>query len=158
VHPHADAVRAVLKRRLAFDSRPRYFRGPMKIINVLLCVTVVLGLVFSAFATGASDKKGPLRHIVMFKFKDTATPDQIKEIENAFRALKRKIPEVVSIEWGTNVSKENRDKGFTHCFIVTFKDEKARDAYLVHPEHKKFVDLALPSVADVLVIDILAQN
>ena len=130
----------------------------MKTMNVLLCVTVAIGIVFSAFAAGASDKKGPLRHMVAFKFKETATPDQIKEIENAFRALKHKIPEVVSIEWGTNVSTENRNKGFTHCFIVTFKDEKARDAYLVHPEHKKFVDLALPSVADVMVIDILAQN
>jgi hypothetical protein len=130
----------------------------MKTTNLLLCFTIVLGLVLCAFAANAADKKGPLRHVVMFKFKETATPEQIKEIENAFRGLKHKIPEVVSIEWGTNVSKENRDKGFTHCWIVTFKDEKNRDAYIVHPEHKKFVDLALPSVADVMVIDILAQD
>jgi len=130
----------------------------MKTMNFLFCVAIMLGIVLCAFAAGASDKKGPLRHVVAFKFKDTATPDQIKEIENAFRALKHKIPEVVSLEWGTNVSKENRDKGFTHCFIVTFKDEKSRDTYLVHPEHKKFVDLALPSVADVFVLDILARD
>ena len=110
----------------------------MKIMNTILCLTIVLGFALCAFAADAAGKNGPLRHVVAFKFKDTASPDQIKDIENAFRALKHKIPEIVSLEWGTNVSKENRDKGFTHCFIVTFKDEKSRDTYIVHPEHKKF--------------------
>jgi hypothetical protein len=130
----------------------------MKTMNILLCVIVLLGLALCAFAADAPAKKETLRHVVAFKFKDTATPDQIKEIENAFRALKTKIPEIASLEWGTNVSKENRDKGFTHCFIVTFKNEKDRDTYIVHPEHKKFVDLALPSIADVFVLDFVAKD
>jgi hypothetical protein len=130
----------------------------MKIMNTLLCVVMVLGVALCAVAADSTSGKGKLRHVVAFKFKDTATPDQIKEIETAFRALKGKIPGIVSIEWGTNVSTENRDKGFTHCFIVTFKNEKDRDTYLVHPEHKKFVDLALPSVADVLVLDFFAKD
>ena len=120
--------------------------------SLTLCLTL-LGLAFSAFAADTVVKKEKLRHVVAFKFKDTATPDQIRQVEDAFRALKKKIPQIVSIEWGTNVSTEKFDKGFTHCFIVTFKNEKDRDAYLVHPEHKKFVDLALPSVADVFVLD-----
>jgi hypothetical protein len=130
----------------------------MKTMNILLCVIVLLGLALCAFAADTPAQKGTLRHVVAFKFKDTATPDQIKEIENAFRALKTKIPEIASLEWGTNVSKENRDKGFTHCFIVTFSNEKNRDTYLVHPEHKKFVDLALPSIADVFVLDFVAKD
>ncbi len=130
----------------------------MKTMNIVLCLAIVLGCALCAFAADAAGKTGTVRHVVAFKFKDTATPDQIKDIENAFRALKHKIPEIVSLEWGTNVSHENRDKGFTHCFLVTFKDEKSRDAYLVHPEHKKFVDLALPSIADVFVFDFLAKD
>ena len=121
-------------------------------------MVVVLGIAVSAFAADAPVKKGKLRHVVAFKFKETATPEQIKAIEKAFGELKSKIPVVVSIEWGTNVSPEHRDKGFTHCFIVTFKNEKDRDTYLVHPEHKKFVDMALPSIGDVFVLDFLADN
>src|SRR5579871_1460321 len=111
-----------------------------------VCAITLLGLSLSAFAADAPAKNEKLRHVVAFKFKDTATPDQIKEVEKAFRALKSKIPVIVSLEAGTNISKENFDKGFTHGFIVTFKSEKDRDAYLVHAEHKKFVELALPSI------------
>jgi Stress responsive A/B Barrel Domain len=127
-------------------------------MNTFICLVAVLGIALSAFAADGPAKKGKLKHVVAFKFKETATPEKIKEIEKAFGALKDKIPLVASIEWGTNVSSEHFDKGFTHCFIVTFNDEKSRDAYLVHPEHKKFVDLALPSVDDVFVLDFVNQN
>ena len=99
-----------------------------------------------------------LLHVVNFKFKSTAAPDDIKKIEEGFRALKEKIPQMVSLEWGTNVSKENRDKGFTHCWILTFKNEKDRDSYIQHPEHAAFVKVALPSVDDVFVIDFWAKK
>ena len=32
-------------------------------------------------------------------------------------------------------------RGFTHVYLLTFEDTGARDAYLPHPEHKKFVSL-----------------
>ena len=92
------------------------------------------------------------------KFKDTTTKEQIKQVEEAFRALKAKISQVQSLEWGTNISPEKQDKGFTHCFLVTFNSEKDRDAYLVHPEHKKFVEFALPLVGDAFVLDFWAKN
>src|SRR4051812_43346742 len=76
-----------------------------------------------------------LNHVVSFKFKSTASAQDIAKVETAFRALKQKISEIATYEWGTNVSKEKHDKGFTHCFILTFKDEKARDIYIDHPEH-----------------------
>ena len=128
----------------------------MNLLNI--CLVSLLGLSLSAFAADAPAKKEKLRHIVAFKFKDTATPGQIKQVEDAFRALKTKIPQIVSLEWGTNISKENFDKGFTHAFIVTCAGEKERDAYLVHAGHKKFVELALPFIADVLVIDFVGKN
>lgn len=103
----------------------------------------------------AADKpaKGLLRHVVIFKYKDTAKPEEIAKVEAAFRALKKSIPGIVSFESGVNVSPENLNKGFTHCYILTFKTEKARDNYLTHPEHQKFVDLVKPVLAEPLVID-----
>src|SRR5262245_60788891 len=61
-----------------------------------------------------------LRHVVFFKFKDTATPAQIKQVEDAFRALPSRISVIKEFEWGTNVSPENLNQGFTHCFFLTF--------------------------------------
>ena len=98
-----------------------------------------------------------LNHVVSFKFKSSAAPEDIKKVEEAFQTLKKKIPQVASFEWGTNVSKENRDKGFTHCFILTFKSEKDRDTYINHPEHAAFVKVALPAIEDVFVIDFWAK-
>ncbi|MFM7851875.1 MAG: Dabb family protein, partial [Flammeovirgaceae bacterium] len=44
-------------------------------------------------------------------------------------------------------------QGFTHCFLVTFRDEAGRAAYLPHAEHLKFVDLVKPRLEGVLVVD-----
>src|SRR5688500_196341 len=57
-----------------------------------------------------------LRHVVLFKFKDSSTPEQIKSVEAAFSALPGQINTIVDYEWGTNVSPENLAQGFTHCF------------------------------------------
>ena len=112
----------------------------------------ILLLVFGlALSTSAADRK--LYHVVSFKFKETATKEQIKEVEDAFRDLKKKIKEIQSYEWGTNVSPEKHDKGFTHAFILSFKSEMDRDVYLVHPEHKAFGKQLGPILADVFVID-----
>src|ERR1044071_6620585 len=99
-----------------------------------------------------------LQHVVSFKFKSSATPEEIKKVEDGFHALKEKIPQIANLEWGTNVSKEKRDKGFTHCFIVTFKSEKDRDAYIAHPDHKAFGKLLGPVLEDVFVVDFWAKD
>jgi len=47
---------------------------------------------------------GPVFHVVHFKFKADATPDQIANIEKEFAALKGKIDVVQTLEWGTDIS------------------------------------------------------
>jgi hypothetical protein len=93
------------------------------------------------------------RHVVLFKFKDGTKPEKIKEIVDAFRALKGKIDVIEDFEYGIDVSTENRAQGFTHCFFVTFRDDKGRDAYLPHPAHKAFGALVGPHLDKVLVVD-----
>ena len=100
-----------------------------------------------------ADGSHKLYHVVSLKFKSTASPDDIKKIQDAFVALKDKIDGVESLNWGTDVSPEHKNKGFTHCFVLTFNSEKARDAYLEHPEHKAFVKMLGPVLDDVIVID-----
>ena len=104
-------------------------------------------------AVRKTDPKGEIRHVVCFKFKEDATDTQIRKVEKAFAGLKKKIPEIKGLEWGVNNSPEGLNKGFTHCFIVTFPNEKAREVYLPHPEHKAFVAILKPILEDVFVID-----
>ncbi len=94
-----------------------------------------------------------LRHAVLFKFKDTSSPEDIKKVEDAFRELPSKIKEIQSIEWGTNNSPENLNQGFTHLFFLTFKSEADRAVYLPHPAHKAFGAVLGPHLDKVLVLD-----
>jgi hypothetical protein len=94
-----------------------------------------------------------IRHLVLLKFSEEATPERRAELAAAFNGLAVQIPQVRSLEWGLNASPEGLDKGFTHCFLVTFDDEAARDAYLPHPAHLAFVRELKPWLADVLVVD-----
>jgi len=99
-----------------------------------------------------------LRHVVLFKFKDETTAEQIAEIENAFRALPSQIDAIHGFEWGTNVSVEGIARGYTHCFFLTFQSEEDRAIYLPHPAHKAFGQLLGPYKDQVLVLDYWSQN
>ena len=79
-----------------------------------------------------------VRHVVVFKFKEGATAEQIDQLTRAFGALKDSIPGIVGYEHGVNNSPEGMNQGFTHVYVFTFTDAAARDAYLVHPAHKRF--------------------
>lgn len=129
----------------------------MMMICAVLCG--VLGSVaLTAFGADASGGGARLRHVVAFKFKDTASKEDVTKVEKAFKALKEKIPVIQSYEWGINNSPEKHNKGCTHGFILTFKSEKDRDEYLVHPDHKKFGELVGPLLGDVFVIDFWARD
>ncbi|PKA97089.1 stress responsive alpha/beta barrel protein [Flavobacteriaceae bacterium MAR_2009_75] len=94
-----------------------------------------------------------LRHVVLFKFKSGTSEEDIKKVEEAFSALPSKISQIVSYEWGLNNSPEGHDKGFTHCFFLTFESEADRAIYLPHPDHKAFGAILGPHLDDVLVVD-----
>jgi len=130
------------------------------LLACLFAVTVIAACMAEGQECKSGEKNanlGHVRHVVLFKFKDTATPEQIKEIEEAFRALPKKIPAILDFEWGTNISPEKLDQGFTHCFFLTFKTAADRDAYLPHPDHKAFGKLLRPILDKVLVIDYVAK-
>jgi hypothetical protein len=124
----------------------------------ILSAVLIFALVASAFSFHKHAKQKMLRHVVLFSFKSTSTADDVKKIEEAFRALPGKIKEIKDFEWGTNNSPENLAQGFTHCFFVSFNSEKDRDIYLPHPDHKVFVGIAGPHIDKVLVLDYWAQK
>ena len=96
-----------------------------------------------------------LRHVVLFKFKPGTSDADIQKVQQAFHDLKKGIDSVRGIESGKDISAENLQQGFTHCFIVTFDDAPGRDTYLTHPVHQEFVKLAGPHLEQALVVDFI---
>lgn len=122
----------------------------MKLLTTLLALAMLTASVLAA--------DGPIRHVVHFKFKTDADKAQIAKVVEEFAALKKKIDVIESLEWGTDVSPEGLGKGFTHCWVVSFKNAADRDTYLVHADHKAFVAILKPILEDALVVDFVPQK
>ena len=130
----------------------------IKLSTLIVALATTLAVALVALpGTHAADakkaKKTKLRHVVAFKFKESATANDIKKVEQAFADLPTKISQIDKFEWGTNNSPEKLNKGCTHGYVLSFKSEKDRDDYLVHPAHKEFGSLVGPLLGDVFVID-----
>lgn len=78
-----------------------------------------------------------IRHCVFLNFRDDITEDDKQKHYAQLAALKDIIPGQVADHYGPSASPESMERGFTDGFIMDFSDADARNAYLVHPEHKK---------------------
>ena len=76
------------------------------------------------------------RHIVIFKFKDGAPADKVRGVVEAFNALPGKLPAIKAFEWGTNVSPEGLDQGFTHIFTLTFASKETLEKHYLNKTRK----------------------
>ena len=123
--------------------------------KILFLAFILITSFHVVMAQTAADKnsKALLRHVVLFKYKDQSTAADVKKIEQAFRELPSKINLIKDFEFGVNNSPENLNQGLTHCYFLSFSSAKDRDAYLVHPAHKAFTDIAGPHIDKVTVVD-----
>ena len=129
----------------------------MKTLLLASCLIAAAMIPTLADNHNTEPAKASYRHVVCFKFKDTATKAQIAGIEKAFGDLPAKIDTIKAYEWGTNISPEKLADGFTHCFIVSFADEKGLKAYIPHEAHQAFVKMLGPILDKVFVIDFVAK-
>ena len=122
-----------------------------------MIIFCMVACICATIAIAQEPTKKVLRHVVLFKFKETATPENIKLVEEAFGKLPAKIKLIKGYEWGINNSPEKLNDGLTHCFTVTFSSEKDRNDYLVYPAHKEFVKILGPYLDKALVVDYWAK-
>lgn len=137
------------------DDMLRFFAD-----SIFACILggVILSVSIGPAASAKDEPVKLLRHVVMYKFKDGMTSQQIQEVVDAFAGLPKKIDSVVGFERGTNVSPEGKSEGFTHVFVVTFKDEAGRDVYLKHPAHDEYVKVVKDRREKVIVFDYWADK
>ena len=122
-------------------------------MRILFLFFAFFTLTANADAQQNDGGKSLLRHVVIFKFKDNSSAADVQKVAEAFANLYGKVPQIKSFEWGINNSPENLNQGLTHCFFASFSSEKDRDDYLIHPDHKAFVEVLKPHLDKVTVID-----
>ncbi len=74
-------------------------------------------------------------HCVFLRLKASLPAAEKQSIFDDLVALKTKLPGIVAISFGPNVSPEGLSGGFRDGFVVTFDDAAARDTYLSDPDH-----------------------
>jgi Stress responsive A/B Barrel Domain len=134
----------------------------MQSFSKLIKVTLLFVLVASSTYAQKGKKSGLkishkteklLRHVVIFKFKDTSSPEDVQKVADTFYALKGQVPEIAAMEWGINNSPENFNQGFTHCFVLSYHSEKDLANYQENPAHRAFQEVLKPHMEKVFVVD-----
>ena len=93
-----------------------------------------------------------IEHIVLFKFKDEATTEQIEALTNGLRGMATTIPGIAKLVVREN--KSSHSMGYTLGLVVRFTDWAALEAYLPHPVHQAVVtDLLGPIHEDLVAFD-----
>lgn len=100
---------------------------------------------------------GKVRHVVLFQWKDSATPQQIDAVVKAFSELPAKIPQIKAYEHGHSQSVEGLNADLDHAFVVTFDNFDDLRTYIDHPAHKEFVTKLRPVLERPVVVDYVVQ-
>lgn len=101
-----------------------------------------------------------IRHILLVTFNDDVLPGEIEVVRYIFLRLPILVKGVTRVEWGINDSSENKNSGHTHCVLMTFSDDSARQYYLPHPVHQALKSIFYPVLRDIVVFDftLLPEN
>ncbi|PKI36371.1 stress-response A/B barrel domain-containing protein At5g22580-like [Punica granatum] len=94
---------------------------------------------------------GDYKHLAIVEFKDNAAVD---EILKGMEKLVSEIDYVKTFEWGQDP--EGQDilrQGFTHVFLMTFRDKEDCSAFLSHPSHVGFSATFSAAIKKIVVLD-----
>jgi hypothetical protein len=94
-----------------------------------------------------------VKHIVLIKFKDGSSEEQIGKFFDEVLDISETVPGVEDYVSGLNSSPEQQNQGLTHGFIMTFADATVRDTYLSTAEHERYKALAATMVGTSVVFD-----
>lgn len=94
-----------------------------------------------------------VKHIVLIQFKPEVTDEQIEDFFSLIKDLENSIPGLINYCGGSYSSPEGFNRGFTHGFIMTFKDVEARDGYIVHPQHQAAAETMIPLLQNSVAFD-----
>jgi len=83
-----------------------------------------------------------IKHIVFIKLKGVSDDEKnegLKKLKEALDSLPSQISEIKKFETGINISNSSTASDF--ALIGEFESKETLEAYKVHPEHQKVLDL-----------------
>lgn len=96
-----------------------------------------------------------IKHVVLYKFKDTISSDIISDIIEKFNDCKEKLDGIIDINFSDNCSlKKHLNHGFNYGLFMTFENKEVIKRYNELDEHKKAQEIMSKYQEDLLVFDI----
>ena len=90
-------------------------------------------------------------HIVMFRFKEENKERNIAKVQDKLEMLEEKIDVLKTMEIGINFNESERAMDLS--LYSTFETQEDLQAYAVHPEHLKVVELIKEVTLESKVVD-----
>lgn len=75
-----------------------------------------------------------IHRIVLVKFSETTTTEQLQEVVDSFKALKNHLTGIVEIQAGLNFAEKSKE--YQVVLSIRFEDKAALEAYISNPEHQ----------------------
>lgn len=93
------------------------------------------------------------QNMVLLKFKPEVTIEKISQLFGLLGELQQLIPGITYYAGGPSSGDERLTQGYTHGFLMTFESIATREAYLLHPEHKRVTAELLPYIDSIIAFD-----
>ncbi|KAF8403230.1 hypothetical protein HHK36_011331 [Tetracentron sinense] len=91
------------------------------------------------------------KHLVLVKFKEGVV---VEEITKGMEKLVSEIDAVKSFEWGQDMgSQEMLSQGFTHAFLMTFRNVEDFTGFANNPKHVEFSGTFSTAFEKILLLD-----
>lgn len=94
-------------------------------------------------------------HIVMFKFKDENKALNMAKVQQRLIKLESLIPNLRSMEVGINFN--DSDRSFDLSLYSTFETQEDLNAYAIHEEHKKVIEIIKSVIIESKVVDYILE-
>jgi Stress responsive A/B Barrel Domain len=92
-----------------------------------------------------------LKHVVLFRFKQTTGEAEIDTLIDGLSALPELIPEIREYVFGRDIVRSERSYDF--ALISAFDDLPAMQRYQVHAEHQKVIAHVKSICESILAVD-----
>lgn len=125
----------------------------MKNIIITLFVLLFTGMSISVNAQNLKKTgKEKTVHIVLFKFKEGTTVEQIQNLKSEILKQKGTVSGLLEISFGEDFT--GRAKGFTHAEVAIFKDRKSLEDFNISEYHQQLIATYIkPVLEDIIVLD-----
>lgn len=92
-----------------------------------------------------------IRHIVMFRWKDSFTPEIRSQWTSGLDAMRGNIPGMLELVHGPDVM--GTERSWDHVIVADFATQEDIAVYNTHPLHEAIKPFSLPNVQDLAYVD-----